>query len=306
MSDTHSNIQNLVDNNPVVLFMKGNRNFPQCGFSATVVQILDELLPEYETINVLADPEIRTGIKSFSNWPTIPQLYIRGEFVGGCDIIKEMYSDGGLQDMLGVEEAEEVDPPNITITAAAIEAIQGVAADQEEGDLRLNISSRFEYGLDLTKAGAKDVIIETNGVRVVMDRGSARRAEGTIIDFEETSTGAGFVISNPNEPASVQQVTPEQLQALMAGNDELMLLDVRTDDEREICTIPGALPFTQELEKKIMDLDRSTGLAFHCHSGGRSQQAAEHFLAQGFTSVFNLAGGIGAWADDIDPDMKRY
>ena len=93
-------IEGLIGNNRVVLFMKGTRSFPQCGFSATVVQILDDLLPEYHTVNVLKEPDIREGIKAFSNWPTIPQLYVNGKFVGGCDIVREMYASGELQELL--------------------------------------------------------------------------------------------------------------------------------------------------------------------------------------------------------------
>ncbi|MCP3987240.1 MAG: Grx4 family monothiol glutaredoxin [bacterium] len=102
MSDTpaHARIQSLVDDSPVVLFMKGHRQMPQCGFSAQVVQILDSLIPDYTTVNVLEDPEVRQGIKDYSNWPTIPQLYVRGEFVGGCDIITEMYQSGELEPQL--------------------------------------------------------------------------------------------------------------------------------------------------------------------------------------------------------------
>ncbi len=101
MSEIHSKIETMVKDNPVILFMKGDKQFPQCGFSSQVVQILDHLDVEYETINVLEDQEIRQGIKTFSDWPTIPQLYVKGEFIGGCDIIREMYADGELQDLLG-------------------------------------------------------------------------------------------------------------------------------------------------------------------------------------------------------------
>jgi monothiol glutaredoxin len=97
---TRSRIDGLVKDSPVLLFMKGNRQRPQCGFSATVVQILDSLLPEYRTVNVLEDPEIRDGIKEYSSWPTIPQLYLGGEFQGGCDIVIEMYQSGELQQKL--------------------------------------------------------------------------------------------------------------------------------------------------------------------------------------------------------------
>lgn len=93
-----------IKNNPVLLYMKGTADFPQCGFSAVVVQILKSLQVPFKEVNVLADPEIRQGIKDYSNWPTIPQLYIKGEFVGGCDIVREMYQSGELQQLLKEKE----------------------------------------------------------------------------------------------------------------------------------------------------------------------------------------------------------
>ncbi len=89
-------IKNLVDQNNVVLFMKGNASMPKCGFSATVCQILNILEVSYKDVDVLESPELRQGIKDYTDWPTIPQLYIKGEFVGGCDIVKEMYQSGEL------------------------------------------------------------------------------------------------------------------------------------------------------------------------------------------------------------------
>jgi monothiol glutaredoxin len=97
---TRTRIENTVKSHRVVLFMKGNRSFPQCGFSATVVSILNQLVPTYETVNVLAEPAIREGIKEYSQWPTIPQLYVDGEFVGGCDIVKSLYASGELQKLV--------------------------------------------------------------------------------------------------------------------------------------------------------------------------------------------------------------
>ena len=99
---TKNRLDDLVKKNRVLLFMKGDRSFPQCGFSAQVVQILDSLIPEYATVDVLSDPAIREGVKHYSSWPTIPQLYIDGEFQGGCDIVREMYGSGELQQKLGV------------------------------------------------------------------------------------------------------------------------------------------------------------------------------------------------------------
>ena len=99
--DTQQKIRETVTNNPVVLYMKGNPQAPQCGFSATAVQILRACgVNKFASVDVLADPAIRQGIKDFSNWPTVPQLYVNGEFVGGCDIMKEMYQAGELQKQL--------------------------------------------------------------------------------------------------------------------------------------------------------------------------------------------------------------
>jgi len=97
MSAIQEYIANEVASNDVVLFMKGTPGFPQCGFSGQVVQILDYLGVDYKGVNVLSSDELRQGIKEYSNWPTIPQLYIRGEFIGGCDIVREMFQSGELQ-----------------------------------------------------------------------------------------------------------------------------------------------------------------------------------------------------------------
>jgi monothiol glutaredoxin len=100
MSDINATIDQQVKSNDVFLYMKGTKDFPACGFSGRVVQILDYLGVDYETANVLADQELREGIKAYTNWPTIPQLYVKGEFVGGADIITEMFQAGELQQHL--------------------------------------------------------------------------------------------------------------------------------------------------------------------------------------------------------------
>ncbi|MBX9926588.1 MAG: Grx4 family monothiol glutaredoxin [Hyphomicrobiaceae bacterium] len=99
-SKAHEWIRQTIADNDVVLFMKGNRAMPQCGFSATVAKVLDHVGVAYKDVNVLEDMGVREGIKSYTNWPTIPQLYVKGEFVGGCDIVREMFQDGELQTLL--------------------------------------------------------------------------------------------------------------------------------------------------------------------------------------------------------------
>ena len=103
MSDVKERIDALVKANDVLLFMKGSVLFPQCGFSSRAVAILDHLGVPFETVDVLQDQEIRTGIKEYSDWPTIPQLYVKGEFVGGSDIMMEMFENGELQQLIGAE-----------------------------------------------------------------------------------------------------------------------------------------------------------------------------------------------------------
>ncbi|MDX2274691.1 MAG: Grx4 family monothiol glutaredoxin [Hyphomonadaceae bacterium] len=100
MSDVQSEIRTTIENNDVVLFMKGVAAQPRCGFSNQVVRILDHLGVEFKDVDVLADEELRQGIKDFSNWPTVPQLYVKGEFLGGCDIVREMFQTGELQTLL--------------------------------------------------------------------------------------------------------------------------------------------------------------------------------------------------------------
>lgn len=95
-------IQEQIKNNKIIIYMKGSPAFPQCGFSAAVIDVFNQLGAQYETVDVLSDPEIRQGIKEFSNWPTIPQVYIDGKFIGGCDIIREMYTQGQLQPLVQV------------------------------------------------------------------------------------------------------------------------------------------------------------------------------------------------------------
>ena len=98
--DIDNYIDNIIKNHPVVLFMKGTQEFPQCGFSSSVVDILNKLNVAFHAVNVMENMDIRQGIKTYSDWPTIPQLYIKGEFIGGCDIVKELYANGELAAMV--------------------------------------------------------------------------------------------------------------------------------------------------------------------------------------------------------------
>jgi monothiol glutaredoxin len=296
-------IEDAVKSNDVVLFMKGTPEAPRCGFSATVAGILDELVGDYKTVDVLADNGIREGIKQYSDWPTIPQLYVKGEFVGGCDIVREMYENGELEQALGLEP-QSVELPTITITAAAAEALAGVVEGNDEF-VRLKIDSDYQHGLSVGPRQPRDLEINASGITLLVDRGSARRAEGLKIDYARGAEGPAFRIENPNEPPRVKTISVHELKAKLATGP-LELFDVREQKERDVAHIEGARLLDKDAQDHIFSLDPKTPLYFHCHHGARSQKAAAFFLSKGFENVYNVSGGIDAWSLEIDPNVPRY
>jgi monothiol glutaredoxin len=302
----HQEITQLIGESDVVLFMKGNRQAPQCGFSATVVGILDSMLPDYHTVDVLAAPHIRDGIKAFSSWPTVPQLYVKGEFIGGCDIIQEMFGSGEIYEALGVAPVEVVQP-KIEVSAAAAEAL-GQATAQHGGagrELHLSVDASFQSNLSIAPRTPADVEAISPGIVILLDPISASRADGITIDVSDTPNGQAFKVDNPNAP-QVQTMSVQELKAAIDANKPIELLDIRTPEERAIAAIPGAVLMNEEEAARIEALPRDTVLVLHCHHGGRAQRAAEQFISLGFTQVFNVIGGIDAWCQEIDPDSPRY
>jgi monothiol glutaredoxin len=298
-------LDQLVASDAVVLFMKGTRSFPQCGFSASVVNILNTLIPKYTTVNVLSDPEIRNHMKDYSDWPTFPQLYVKGEFVGGADIVRQMHDAGELEKKLG-DLVAPARPPTLVVTPRAATELVAALKDGSPGDvIHLTITPSWEHQLDLGPKEATHVAVETGGITVQLDRASAARASGVTIDFVEGPDGGGFKIENPNRPPMVRQIPPKELKSLLDAGTVTELYDVRTPKEREVATLGGKL-FDDAALASIEKLPRETPLAFHCHHGGRSAAAAEHVLKMGFKQVYNLAGGIDAWSRDVDPSIKRY
>ncbi|MBB3276560.1 MULTISPECIES: Grx4 family monothiol glutaredoxin [Pseudoxanthomonas] len=299
-------IESLLQSNRVVLFMKGQPNMPQCGFSAKAVGALGALGVDYAHVNVLADQEIREGIKAYGDWPTIPQLYIDGELVGGSDIIEQMTNSGELAGLLGLDAPDRT-PPAITITPAAAEMLKNAVADAGPGaTLALAINAQFQPNFQLAQFDANAIAAESNGVRVQFDLGSARRADGITIDWVDDIRGKGLAIDNPNAPKPVQALSPMEADAKVRAG-EVLLVDVRPADERAMAAV--AVPFKTfdgNGRADLENLPKDTALAFLCRSGGRSQQAAEEFRARGFTRVYNVTGGINAWADEVDGTINKY
>jgi monothiol glutaredoxin len=299
-----ADLEERVRGSEVLLFMKGNRRFPQCGFSATVVGILDKLGATYQTVNILEDQSIRDGMKEFSSWPTFPQLYVKGEFVGGCDIVKDMYASGDLQKKLGVQE-QPVKAPRVTVSAAAAKAFNDALADSPGDVLRLEIDGDYNPDLHLAPKAEGDLEVRSDGLSLYVGRGSASRADGVAIDFVQGATGMAFKIDNPNEPARVKPIQAKALKAMLDAGT-IALFDVRPDAERSVSSIPQAKPLDGQGRQALLALDKKAPIALHCHHGVRSRAAGEQLLREGFTNVFNLEGGIEAWSRDVDGSVPRY
>lgn len=201
--ETRQIIEDVLQNNRVVLFMKGHRQQPQCGFSAKTVAALDMLLPDYVHINVLEHPEIREGIKVYGNWPTVPQLYVAGELIGGSDIVLEMFASGELAELLGIEQLG-VSAPRIELADSVAAVMREAAAKREDLAIHLRIDAGWQHTLSLAPATDEELRVAASGVEIYMDPWSASRADGLRIGMDETLQGTRFRFDNPNAPAASQ------------------------------------------------------------------------------------------------------
>ena len=301
---TREKIENIINQNRVVLFMKGTPKAPMCGFSSKTVGLLESMLDEYESVDVLEDQEIRDGIKVYGNWPTIPQLYIDGELVGGCDIVTAMYNNTELHEMLGVEAPDRT-PPEVTITDAAAEKILEAMAGHEGIGLHFAVDASWQTQFNVAPAEGHEIMIETNGITMFFDLASAQRANGAVIDWVDTLEGSGLTINLPQAPEPVKQMSVTELKENLE-NDSVILIDVRGSEERALAGLDAAKSMDGEIMKELETMPKETALAFICHVGNRSQVAGEYFRKQGFTNVSNVAGGIDAWSKEIDSSVPVY
>jgi len=305
-NETRARIEAILAAHSVVLFMKGQPGAPQCGFSAKAAGILDALAPGYGHVDVLADPEIREGIKQFGQWPTIPQLYVRGELLGGSDIIEQMLNSGELHEALGLPAPDRT-PPQVEITPAAAEAIGRAMANADDGAvLHLSVDPRFNARFELKPASGHEVVAEAAGIRLHLDLASVPRARGLRIDWVEDARGAGLAIHNPNAPPPVKSMSVQDLHdRIVAG--AIDVVDVRPVHARDIAPFPHPHEVLDEDSRERLEaLPRDLPLAFLCHHGHSSRQAAEYFRQLGFHDLYNVEGGIDAWSVQIDPSVPRY
>ncbi|HXW53626.1 MAG TPA: Grx4 family monothiol glutaredoxin [Myxococcota bacterium] len=298
-------IDSLVTKHPVVLFMKGTKERPQCGFSKQVAEVLNNLVHDYLAVDVLANAELREGIKIYSDWPTIPQLYVKGEFLGGCDIALDLYRKNELQERLGLSRAWDV--PLVKIADAALSALKDAQKDCAEGEhIRLTISANFAHGLTFDSKNDGDLVIQHEDVEILIDPYSAVRAPGLFIDYVQENLDAGFAFTNPNEPPEVKEVSAEELKSWCDQEKDFLLLDVRPKSEADQARIIFAKSFLDMSQAELDQLKKDQVIVFHCHHGGRSRRMAESFRFKGFTNLYNLTGGIDAWSKKIDRSIPTY
>ncbi len=306
MPSPSDRIRELLANHEIVLFLKGTRDAPRCGFSATVVEVLDDYVDAYLDVDVLADADMRDGVKEFTSWPTIPQLFVRGEFVGGSDIVREMADSGELEQLLG-RKRKELDAPDVRLTGEAVQALRAFLDDgTTEPIVRIKVSGDFQYAMDFDQPRRGDVVVKGEGYTLLVDRPSARRLDGTVVDYLDRPEGGGFKIDNPNEPPKVRSMTVSELKERMDRNAPYTLFDVRPEAERQIASIPGSIALDERGKALLEDLDRDSIVITQCHHGVRSRAAAEHVLRMGFRNVYNLEGGVDAWSREVDPSVPRY
>lgn len=304
--DLRQRIDQLLAENRVVLFMKGMPGAPRCGFSAKASGILSSLGVDYAHVDVLEDGEIREGIKVYGSWPTIPQLYIDRELVGGSDIIEQMLNSGELHQALGLAAPDRT-APSVHITEAAAEAINRAMGDTPDGvGLHLAVDAAYNAQFQLAPVTGNEIVSEAAGIRIHFDLASAPRANGIEIDWVEDVRGAGLAIRNPNAPPPMQPLQVEELRERLKAGD-ITVIDVRPADARTFAPFPGPHEaLDEDSHDRLAALPKDTPLAFLCHHGISSRQAAEHFRGLGFRNVFNVEGGIDAWSERIDPSVPRY
>lgn len=303
--DIKQQIDNLIKTHPVVLFMKGSKDRPQCGFSKQVVEVLKKLVADFNCVDVLSDPALREGIKTYSKWPTIPQLYIDGEFIGGCDIVLEAFKKNELHDLLKVAKSSVA--PHVDISTAAQSAMKNAAKDSPENEyVRISVDVDFEHGLSFDQKHSGDFLISFDGFSVIIDPYSAVRANNLAIDYIEDNLDAGFAFSNPNEPPMVEELSVDELHSWHKNKKDMLVIDVRPKTEWDKANINFARLLSEMSDRDIDNLDKDQIIVFHCHHGGRSKRMAENFRLKGFRKIYNLTGGIDAWSKHVDSSVPVY
>ncbi len=283
-------VEAAISSDDVVVFMKGTREAPSCGFSAQIVEVLNHLLPNYSTFDVRNDPLLRQAVKSRSGWPTFPQLYIRGEFVGGSDIAKELFVTGELAARLGLARTELPDP-ELRVSRPALDALERLAAGEP---IRLELDAQGDANLSVSTKQPSDIEIPVERVRFVLDVLTASRVDGLRIDY--VSEPGGFVLTRPT---TVGLSAPQVAEMLASEQNAPLLVDCRTLAEFRQATLPKAEHLTRDLLHSLSTGAEGRRVVFFCRNGNRAQNVAEHFSIMWAKPALYLKGGLEGWIAPI-------
>ncbi len=196
--------------------------------------------------------------------------------------------------------------PKIELSPAAAEALRSAGAGGPEGDVHLDIRPGGEHDLFLAPGDADEVRVESQGLAIWVRKELVTRADGIRIDYTATGAGEGFRIDDPSAPAEVVDIGPAELKRMLDAGGAIELLDVRTTGEIEIARIDGSRPLAPDLLDELAERGLEIPIVLYCHHGPRSRMAAMRLTKMGFKKVYNLAGGIDAWALSVDPNVRRY
>lgn len=196
--------------------------------------------------------------------------------------------------------------PSIELSPAAAEALRAAGAGGPEGDVHLDIRPGGEHDLFLAPGEADEVRTESQGLAIWVRKELVTRTDGIRIDFTTTANGEGFKIDDPAAPAEIRDIVPAELRKMLEAGGPLELLDVRTAAEIEIARIDGSKPLAPDVLDEIAEKGLDTPIVLYCHHGPRSRMAAMRLTQMGFKQVYNLVGGIDAWALSVDPNIRRY
>jgi len=303
--EVEKKIQSLISEFPIVLFMKGNRENPQCGFSAEIVKILDHYVPFYETCDVLLDPDLREGIKEFSEWPTIPQLYVRKQFIGGCDIMKELHQAGALIKILGLK-LTGLQVPKVSLSDSAYErCLYFLRVSYIYHAVRISVSARYAYSLQVDDLRLGDMELKYKKIQLIFSKPTASRIDGMRIEFVESEMKRGFKFINPSFPSRVKLIKVSDLKALVIKEKRFTIFDTRTQNEWDDSNIQNSKLLLGLSRNDMERISKNESIIFYCNKGKHSRAIAEKFRFNGFSNVYSLIGGIEEWNKEKKPDSIR-
>jgi len=196
--------------------------------------------------------------------------------------------------------------PKIELSPAAAEALRSAGAGGPEGDVHLDIRPGGEHDLFLAPGEPDEVRTESQGLAIWVRKELVTRADGIRIDYAATGAAEGFRIDDPSAPAEIVDIGPAELKKMLDAGGPLELLDVRTTAEIEVARIDGSRQLQPDLLDELAERGLDTPIVLYCHHGPRSRMAAMRLTQMGFKRVYNLAGGIDAWALHVDPNVPRY